>query len=244
MVYYQPRVNITTGEISGFEALVRWQHPKRGLIGPDNFIPLAESTGLIVPLGYWVMHQVCQDIERMSHLVDADLCWAINISFQQFKDENLVENIQRIFSSNNVDSKQIELELTETAVMQHVEDTEKAIRALHKIGFGFSLDDFGMGYSSFTLIQKRLPISKLKIDKSFVAKVNERVNAAVIVKTMIGMAHSLGLEVIAEGAETRDQINFIKASGGDSVQGFYYSPPVPFNQLPEMINQGFQRVVA
>lgn len=240
MVYYQPRVDLTTGKVSGVEALVRWQHPKRGLIGPDNFIPLAESTGLIVPLGYWVMHQVCQDIERMNHLVQADLCWAINISFHQFKDERLVENIQRIFAANNTDVKQIELELTETAVMQHVEETEKAISSLHKIGFGFSLDDFGTGYSSFTLIQKRLPISKLKIDRSFVEKVSERVDAGIIVKTMIGMAHSLGLEVIAEGAETKEQIDFIRENGGNSVQGFHYSPPVPFNLLPEMINQGFQ----
>jgi len=235
-LYYQPRVDLATGKIVGMEGLIRWNHPVRGIIAPAEFIPLAEEVGLIVPMGYWVVHQACEDIKRMAAMGLEPLQVAVNLSFKQFQDEKFVDTITNILHSSQIDSSRLEFELTETAIMSNLEETDRCMRELTGLGVTFSLDDFGTGYSSFAHLQ-RLPISTLKVDRSFVQNVTEEEGDATIVKAMINLAHSLQLEVIAEGAETREQVAFLRQNGADQVQGFYFSAPIPFSEFCQLLEQ-------
>ncbi len=231
-LYYQPRVSLDDARVAGVEALLRWNHPVRGLVMPADFISLAEEVGLIVPLGYWVIHQACEDMRAMDARGMEPIHVAVNLSFRQFLDVKFVETVGNIIDSAAIDPHRLEFELTETAIMSHFEETERSMQIIREMGPTFSLDDFGTGYSSFAHIQ-RLPIGALKIDRSFVQNVTSMQDDATIVKAMISLAHNLGLAVIAEGAETAEQVEFLRDHACDQVQGYFYSKPVKLTELME-----------
>ena len=233
VLHYQPRIDLDSQQIVGAEALIRWQHPTRGLLYPGEFIPLAEKTGLIVPMGYWVVYKACKDLEAMQEMGLEINRIGINLSFRQFQDETLLPTIQRLISHTNVDPRCLEFELTETAVALNEQHVGHCIRELSRLGLAFSLDDFGTGYSSFAHLQK-LPIDTLKIDRSFIRGVTDNPDDAEIVRAIINLAHNMRKDVIAEGAETPEQIAFLKENQCDQVQGYYYSPPISFAEFCEM----------
>ncbi|SEQ26608.1 diguanylate cyclase (GGDEF) domain-containing protein [Amphritea atlantica] len=238
-LFYQPRVDILSGKIIGAEGLIRWQHPQRGLIFPDMFIPTAERTGLIVPIGYWVIQQAGEDMQRLlaSGLTIKSL--SINLSFRQFQDSYLCRTIQRLIEKYAIDTSVLEFELTESALFNNELHVREGIEELHKLGINFSLDDFGTGYSSFSLLQK-LPIGSLKIDRSFVSGVNNNPDDREIVKALIRLAYSLNKEIIAEGVETLQQLNFLASFGCHQAQGYLYSKPVPFAEFKDLLQNGYQ----
>jgi EAL domain-containing protein (putative c-di-GMP-specific phosphodiesterase class I) len=202
----------------------------RGVVSPGEFIPLAEEVGLIVPIGYWAIHQACQDILALDARRIEPIHMAVNLSFRQFADEKFEQTVRNIIVESGIDPQRLEFELTETAIMANVEDTERCMQTIRALGPRFSLDDFGTGFSSFAHIQ-RLPIGALKIDRSFITNVVSGRDDATIVRAMISLAHNLGLEVIAEGAETREQVAFLRENACDQVQGFYFARPMPFADL-------------
>ncbi len=226
---FQPRVDIVSGEIVGMEGLIRWQHPSRGILCPEAFIPLAEETGLIVTMGYWVIHQACLALKYLQEQ-GIFVRIAVNLSFRQFQDRKLLETVARIIKKTEVDPSYLEFELTETAVMANEEDTRRCMTDLSELGVHFSLDDFGTGYSSFAHIQG-LPITSLKVDKSFVDNVVSDEGDAVIVKAIINLAHNLGMHVIAEGVEHFEQVVLLRDYECDQVQGFFYNQAVSFDNI-------------
>jgi diguanylate cyclase (GGDEF)-like protein len=232
---FQPRVDIISGEIVGLEGLIRWQHPERGLLSPDKFIPLAEESGLIVTMGYWVIHQACL---ALKYLQDQDMFVriAVNLSFRQFQDKKLKETVARIIKKTQVDASFLEFELTETAVMANESDTRRCMDELSELGVHFSLDDFGTGYSSFAHIQG-LPITSLKIDKSFVKNAVSEAGDAVIVNAIINLAHNLGMRVIAEGVENFQQLVMLRDYQCDQVQGYFYQQAITFDKICTSLKQ-------
>lgn len=238
-LFYQPRVDIISGKIIGAEGLIRWRHPEKGLIYPDDFIPTAERTGLIVPIGYWVIQQAGLDIHRIkaSELDIKNL--SINLSFRQFQDSYLCQTIQRLINKYDIDTSILEFELTESALFNNELHVREGIEELHTLGINFSLDDFGTGYSSFSLLQK-LPISSLKIDRSFVSGVTKNADDREIVKALIRLAHSLNKEIIAEGVETIEQLNFLASYGCHQAQGYLYSKPITYEEFEHMLKHGYQ----
>lgn len=241
-MYYQPRVHLESGDTVGMEALIRWRHPTRGMVSPNEFIPVAEECGLIVPIGYWVIQTVCEDMRILDENGQTELDIAINLSFKQLQDSMFVDIATRIIQQSGVDATRLEFELTETAIMSNFQQTYEGMTALSKLGITFSLDDFGTGFSSFAHIQK-LPISALKVDRSFVRSVTKNNDDAIIVKAIINLAHSLRLQVIAEGVETLEQVQFLWQHHCDEVQGFYFSPAVTVKDLCLMVNQRATAVI-
>ena len=235
-LFYQPRVDLESGSIAGVEGLIRWRHPQRGLLTPNEFIPLAEDVGLIVPLGYWVIQQACRDMRELQQRGLPPLDVAINLSFRQLQDEKFVSTATRLLRDSGIDPHRVEFELTETAIMVNAEQTYAGMMALSQLGVSFSLDDFGTGYSSFAHIQ-RLPIAALKIDRGFVRNLPANEDDAIIVKAMISLAHSLELRVIAEGAETIEQVQFLWQNHCDQVQGYYFSPAVALDHLQMILEE-------
>ncbi|MDO6564798.1 bifunctional diguanylate cyclase/phosphodiesterase [Amphritea sp. 1_MG-2023] len=238
-LFYQPRIDIMSGNIIGAEGLVRWRHPEKGLIYPDAFIPTAERTGLIVPIGYWVIQQAGLDIQRLISSGLRIKKMSINLSFRQFQDSYLSQTIQRLINKYAIDTTILEFELTESALFNNERHVREGIEALHKLGINFSLDDFGTGYSSFSLLQK-LPISSLKIDRSFVGGASHNADDREIVKALIRLAHSLNKEIIAEGVETMGQLNFLTCHGCHQAQGYLYSKPVPYEEFKALLKNGYQ----
>ncbi len=235
-LYYQPRIDINNNKIVGAEGLVRWNHPTRGLLFPAEFISVAEESGLIVPLGYWIIHQACKDLNTLSELGYHDVQLAVNVSFKQFQDRNFVQTVANILGNQGITEGRLEFELTETTMMIEGQAVDKSLRRLNELGIDISLDDFGTGYSSFAHIQ-RLPISVLKIDRSFVGSVSSNEDDATIVKAIINLAHSLNMQVIAEGAETAEQVEFLCLNQCDQVQGFFFSKAVNFTELKNLLSQ-------
>lgn len=228
-LHYQPRVDLRSGKIVGVEGLVRWRHPQRGLLAPGEFIPMAEATGLIIPMGYWVIARACHDL-RILQRRGIDLNVAVNMSFRQFLDSRLLATIQRLVQKTGIDPRRLEFELTETAVMQHPEQVQQAMAGLIELGLRFSLDDFGTGFSSFVHLHS-LPIKLLKLDRSFVRGIVSNPADRKLVQAMIEMGHSLELEVVAEGVEDRAQMESLRALNCDQIQGFFISPALPFVEL-------------
>lgn len=228
-LHYQPRVELSSGKIVGVEGLIRWRHPQRGLLAPNEFIPLAEENGLIVPMGYWVIARACHDLSILQRR-GVDLHVAVNMSFRQFLDSRLLPTIERLIERTGIDPRMLEFELTETAIMQRPEQVALAMTGMTRLGVRFSLDDFGTGFSSFVHLH-RLPISLLKLDRSFVKGLADRPADRQLVMAMIEMGHSLGLEVVAEGVELRTQMDILRGLGCDQIQGFFISPALPFEEL-------------
>lgn len=233
VLHYQPRIDLRTGCITGAEALIRWEHPERGLIRPDAFIPTSEKSGLIVPIGYWVIQRAGRDMKRIR---EAGLRGhiGVNLSFRQFQDSYLARTIERLVSQFGIDTSMLEFELTETALFSDEKHVQECIKALSALGIDFSLDDFGTGYSSFSLLQK-LPITTLKIDKSFIAGVPGNPDDEEIVRAIISLAHNLQKSVIAEGVETKSQLEFLIKQDCDQVQGYFFSPPVSLDLFLKML---------
>ena len=236
VLHYQPRIDITSNRIVGAEGLVRWQHPTRGLLPPAEFIAVAEESGLIVPLGYWVVHQACKDLNELALKGFDELQLAVNVSFKQFQDKNFVQTVANIMNKQKITEGRLEFELTETTMMIEGQAVDQSLRRLSDLGIDISLDDFGTGYSSFAHIQ-RLPISVLKIDRSFVGSVTTNEDDATIVKAIINLAHSLNMQVIAEGAETAEQVDFLGKNHCDQVQGYFFSKAVTFDELKALLLQ-------
>ncbi|MBB5016910.1 diguanylate cyclase (GGDEF)-like protein/PAS domain S-box-containing protein [Chitinivorax tropicus] len=234
---YQPQIDLRTGQIIGLEALLRWQHPTAGLVSPATFVPLLEETGLIVPVGNWIIKTVCaqrQDWNRR-HVLPEDCKIAINISPRQFVDENLARMLRQHLHQHQINPASIELELTENMLMQENEQTLHILHQLHQLAVSLSIDDFGTGYSSFSYI-KRFNLDALKIDKSFVDQLAESERDVAIVASIIDLAHNLRMKTIAEGVETKAQLDVLTCLGCDIIQGFYYSPPCQVAELESLIS--------
>jgi len=233
VLFYQPQLDLDTMKIVGFEALVRWNHPTKGLLFPDEFIYVAEENGLIIPIGKWVIRTACLQLKEWSQQYP-DLIMAINLSAKQFKDKNLLGMIYDIIEETQINPGNLEFEITETVALEDIEYTDATIRELNKIGVRFSLDDFGTGYSSMSYL-KRLPISNLKIDKSFLDAGMIDTSDQKIIQAIITLARNLNLNVIAEGVETVDQEAFLKQSDCDKAQGYLYSKPVPTDKAISLL---------
>lgn len=239
-LHYQPRLCLETGRIVGLEALVRWRHAERGLLSPNEFVPLAEESGLIVPLGYWVISRALRDMQWLRGRGLPALHMAVNLSFRQFQDSQLLPTLNRLISERGVDAQWLEFELTETAVMRRSEQVQQTMQALGKVGVRFSLDDFGTGFSSFVHLNS-LPITLLKIDKSFVGGMQDRPENRQLVRAMINLAHNLNLEVVAEGVETSEQLALLRQFGCDQVQGYWISKPLPLADLARFLVFGVRQ---
>jgi EAL domain-containing protein (putative c-di-GMP-specific phosphodiesterase class I) len=230
VLHYQPKVDMRTGRIMGMEALVRWQHPQKGMVPPLDFIPFAEETGLIVPLGNWVLHEACQQARAWQKRGIRDLVMAVNISGVQFQQRDLVESISEALEQAGLDARFLELEITEGVVMENAPEAIVMLEQLHQMGVGLSIDDFGTGYSSLNYL-KRFPIDKLKIDQSFIRDLSVDADDAAIVRAIIAMAHGLRLKVVAEGVENEGQLDFLRSLDNDEYQGFLYSKPLSAREV-------------
>jgi diguanylate cyclase (GGDEF)-like protein len=231
-LYYQPKVDLKTDAITGAEALVRWQHPKRGWVPPQEFIPLAEENGLIVPLGQWVMRAACKQSKAWRSAGLSVPRIAINVSSYQFRHGRLAETFAQILSETGAEAHDFSLELTEGVIMDNVKNNVETLRQLKGIGVKLSIDDFGTGYSSLSYLNK-FPLDELKIDRSFIQQIKAPEDRAAIITAIIAMAHSLGLSVVAEGVETASQLAFLEAQGCDEFQGFLKSRPLPAHEFAE-----------
>jgi diguanylate cyclase (GGDEF)-like protein len=238
-VYYQPIYDLETDRIICFEALVRWNHPLRGITPPADFIPLAEETGLIVPIGDWVLRKACKDAASWSQ----DVCVAVNLSPAQFKNRNLVPSVFAALSASGLAANRLELEITESVLLR---DSAAALAALHKFrefGVRISMDDFGTGYSSLSYLRS-FPFDKIKIDQSFVQELALRGDSMAIVRAVTGLGKSLGIATTAEGVETNEQLALLRSEGCTEVQGYLFSKPRPAADVESMLSEGRLRVVA
>ncbi|MAY40894.1 EAL domain-containing protein [Neptuniibacter sp. UBA6509] len=233
-VYYQPQVLSSTGVIIGFEALLRWKHPERGLIPPSEFIPIAEKTGLIMPIGDWVMETACEQIQQWNKKYNKEIRIAVNISAIQFFDNFLVHRISNILKITGLSPHLLELELTETALMQDFNSTIDILHQLKEMGINIAVDDFGTGYSSLSYL-KQFPLDRIKIDQSFVRDLDESSESVEITQAIITMAHNLNLQVIAEGVETAQQRGQLLTQTCEELQGFYFSKPLPKEKINALL---------
>jgi diguanylate cyclase (GGDEF)-like protein/PAS domain S-box-containing protein len=235
ILYYQPLVDLQSGQVIGMEALMRWRHPKWGLVSPAQFIPLAEDTGLILPMGEYIIKMACTQIKRWHDDGFPNLHCAVNVSARQFQRNDLLQTIENALKESRLTPSCLEIELTES-IFQSSESTVASIRNLRTKGVEISIDDFGTGYSSLSYL-KRFSVNKLKIDRSFVQDIATDADDRIIVKTIINLAHNLRLKVIAEGVETREQLDFLREQGCDEIQGYLFSPPLPVEQATELLRQ-------
>ncbi len=224
-LHYQPQVDLGTGQVVGAEALIRWRHPELGLVSPDRFIPIAEETGLILPIGEWVLRTACAQNKAWQNAGLPPLHVAVNISGRQFRQKNLIGMVELILAETGLRPEHLELEITESVIMEQAAETIATIGDMRQLGLHLSIDDFGTGYSSLSYL-KRFPIDTLKIDRSFVRDITTDQDDAAIVKAVIALAHSLKLLVIAEGVETAEQLGYLREQGCDEIQGFYFSRPL------------------
>jgi diguanylate cyclase (GGDEF)-like protein/PAS domain S-box-containing protein len=236
LMHYQPKMNLATGAISGFEALMRWQHPERGIVSPLEFIPVLEETALIIPAGEWAMREVCRQIKAwQSAGLDVPPV-AVNLSARQFQYKNLDATVRRILYESGVDASLVQFELTESLLMKDPESAARTLKALKESGVAVSVDDFGQGYSSLAYL-KRFPLDALKIDRAFIRDVTVDPEDAAITFAIIGLAHSLKLKVIAEGVETREQLDLLFAHGCDEIQGFYFALPASAQDCERLLRK-------
>ncbi|MCX5887539.1 MAG: EAL domain-containing protein [Proteobacteria bacterium] len=237
LVYYQPQLDLRTGAIIGMEALIRWQHPERGLVQPAAFISLAEETGLIVPIGEWVLRTACVQNKAWQAAGFSPFRVTVNLSSSQFRQETLIRTITQALDEAGMDPRYLELELTESNIMKDAETTITMLHELKSMGLRLSIDDFGTGYSSLSYL-KRFPFDTVKVDRSFVKNVTTDSDNAAITTAIIAMAHSLNFEVIAEGVETKRELAFLSKHQCDGMQGYLFSPPVPPEQATQFLKEG------
>jgi diguanylate cyclase (GGDEF)-like protein len=238
-LYYQPKIDLTTGRISSMEALVRWHHPELGMIPPGEFIPMAEETGLITTIGYWVLESACHQIRQWQDSGYTDISVAVNLSAVQFSQQDLLKHILNTLNEAGISPGQLELEITESTIMQNIDAAASTMRALHCSGMHISIDDFGTGYSSLNHL-KRFPINTVKIDRSFIRDITTDSDDTAIVSAIISMAHSMGLRVIAEGVETGEQLEILRDLQCNEIQGFLFSPPVSADEATALLGQNIE----
>ena len=237
-LHYQPQIDLDTGRIIGVEALIRWWHPKRGLISPMDFIPLAEHNGLIIPIGNWVLRTACQQMVNLHAAGLPPLRVAVNLSARQLGEKDFISMVRQTLDDTGIDPTCLELELTESMVMQNVEDVIGVLKALNAMQIQLSLDDFGTGFSSLAYL-KRFPIDRLKIDQSFIFNCDSDPDDAIISQTIIALAHGLKIKVIAEGVERSEHLDFLKKNGCDEGQGYFIGRPLGFDDLRNMLCQRY-----
>jgi EAL domain-containing protein (putative c-di-GMP-specific phosphodiesterase class I) len=236
ILYYQPQIN-GSGQLVGSEALLRWQHPARGLMLPQDFITLAEQTGLILPLGLWVLQTACIQLATWTHSHETThLTMAVNVSARQFHQPGFVNQVMTALEKSGADANKLKLELTESVMLSNVDDTIAKMKILQKQGVRFSLDDFGIGYSSLSYL-KRLPLDQLKIDRSFVRNLLTDPDDSAIAKMVVGLARDMHLDIIAEGVETEAQRNFLAQCGCRDYQGYLFSAPLPSEEFTRLLNK-------
>ena len=236
LLHYQPRIDTHTERISSMEALVRWERPGKGLVSPGEFIPVAEDTGLIVPLGEWVLKTACRQTKEWQDAGLPPISISVNISGKQFQEDNFLKKISNIIEDSSLNPKWLELEITENVLMHHAQITAEILHEIKEMGVRLSMDDFGTGYSSFNYL-KSFPLDIIKIDKSFIDEIPQNPNDAAIVNAIISMAHNLNLHVVAEGVELKQQQIFLRDHGCDEIQGYYYSRPLPAKEFAEFFEK-------
>lgn len=235
-LHYQPKVDLASGRMVGCEALLRWQHPERGLVAPAEFIPLAEETGLIVPIGRWVLQEVIRQVKAWQGSGLETPAVAVNISARQFRTGDLPHLIRKILADSGLEPGFLESELTESMIMDDPAKAEMTLRAVKDLGVSLSLDDFGMGYSSLNYL-RRFPFDNLKIDRSFIRDATSNASEAAVVTSIISIAHNLGIAAIAEGVETQRQLAFLRQNGCDTFQGYLFSKPLPAEQFADLLRE-------
>ncbi len=243
MLHYQPQVELKGGRIVGLEALVRWNHPTMGMVSPGRFIPVAEETGLIVPLGEWVMRQACTDLRRLEQSIDREVSVALNISPRQFSDADVLATLNRIIQETGINPQNLDVEITESTLMNDPERVIAYLERMKTLGIRLSIDDFGTGYSSLNYL-KRFPVDTLKIDRSFVIDIANNSKDEAIAVTIVTLAHSMGMTVLAEGVEYAEQGDLLAQHGCDIIQGFLYSRPLPFETVLDYLQRDVTLPVA
>jgi EAL domain-containing protein (putative c-di-GMP-specific phosphodiesterase class I) len=236
VLHYQPQIDIPSGAIIGVEALLRWQPPGRPMVHPGDFIPIAEETGLIVPIGEWVLRTACAQQVAWKNAGLRDIRMAVNLSARQFKQQDLHEMVANVLVDTQCRADHLELEITESVVMDNPEAAAATLQSLTDMGIQLSIDDFGTGYSSLSYL-KRFPIHSLKIDRSFVCDIPADSNDAAIATAVIALAHSMKLKVVAEGVETIEQLDFLRERQCDAMQGFLCGRPMPSDQIASMLEK-------
>jgi diguanylate cyclase (GGDEF)-like protein/PAS domain S-box-containing protein len=232
-LHYQPQIDIRTGEIVGAEALLRWRHPRSGLVSPAEFLPLAEENGLIVPINEWVLHEACAQAVLWGRIGLPPLRIAVNLSPVQFAKQDVARHVVEVLEMTGLEPSRLELELTENIVIQNNKNTSDNLRRLQELGVSFSIDDFGTGYSSLAYV-KNFPVNRLKIDQGFIRNLESDLNDAAIVRAIVSLAHSLNLDVVAEGVERAEQLEILRKEGCDEVQGYFFSRPLPAKDFVQL----------
>jgi len=237
VLYYQPKVDIDSSRIVGAEALIRWLDPVKGMISPIEFIPVAEESGLIVPIGKWVLEEACRQNKEWHDLGLPPVKVSINMAAPQFRDRNIVAQVKEVIENSNLPAEYMEIEITESMLVGDIETVTEKLNGLRDMGVDIAIDDFGTGYSSLSYLS-RFPITTLKIDRAFVHDLETNKNTAEIARAIIALSHGLDLEVVAEGAENAAHIDFLKEQGCNTVQGFFYSRPVDAEGFAELLKKG------
>ncbi len=243
LLHYQPKIDTRTGDIHGVEALIRWDNPGTGLMPPYEFIPIAEYSGLIGTIGEWVLSTACKQVRTWLDLGIDNCSVAVNFSSRQFRQEDLAGRIMEILQKNNLDPKHLVVEVTESAMMENINNSIKILQEIRALGAGIALDDFGTGYSSLGYL-KNFPVTHVKIDRSFIADIETNVRDATLVKSIISMAHGMGLQVTAEGVETEEQVDLLLDFRCDQMQGYLFSKPVPKDEVTELLQTGIKHRIA
>jgi diguanylate cyclase (GGDEF)-like protein len=241
LVYYQPLIDLHSGQVTAMEALVRWQHPTLGLISPAKFIPIAEANGAIIPIGEWVLRTACAQTRAWQLAGFTPIRISVNLSSRQFEQPYLVEIVNQILEETGLKASYLELEVTESFLMADIERSVKTLKQLQKLGICLALDDFGTGYSSLNYL-KRFPVDMLKIDRSFVQDVMSNADSAAVTDAIIALAKSLRLKITAEGVETQEQLEYLQMRGCDEGQGFYFSRPVPADIIAPMLQKSSRQM--
>jgi EAL domain-containing protein (putative c-di-GMP-specific phosphodiesterase class I) len=233
-MHYQPQISLTTGAVTGMEALLRWTHPKLGCVPPMQFIPLAEETGLIVPIGEWAFMTACCEGKALQDELDMDLTLSVNLSPRQFQQKNLVQVVENSLAKSGLSAERLQIEITENMLMSTSEDILGKLQKMRELGVRISIDDFGTGFCSFTYLLQ-YQVDRLKIDQSFVKKAGIDANAAAVVRTIIAMSHGLNIKVVAEGVETDEQLRFLLRRKCDEAQGNFIGRPVAQEEFCEAV---------
>jgi EAL domain-containing protein (putative c-di-GMP-specific phosphodiesterase class I) len=237
VLHYQPKVDLVTGKFSGMEALIRWQHPVRGLIHPETFINIAEESGLLTKISKWTINTVCQQIQQWRQQGIRSISVAVNLSASFFQHKDFEETIENALAETGIPPESLELELTEATIMSDPQKVLGSMASMKALGLQLSIDDFGTGYSSLSYL-KKLPVDKLKIDQSFIRNIAGDPDNAAVVRAVISIGRSMQLKVIAEGVENASQLAWLQAEGSEEAQGYYFSRPLPTKGMTELLKQG------
>jgi len=237
-LYYQPQIEISSGKVVGAEALIRWHHPREGLVSPDQFIPIAEEIGLIRELGLWVLQEAGLQLKQWQNFISPDFKMAVNVSYHQFTADDFLLELHKVIHRLQIMPDQIELELTERVMMKDMEWIRSVLNKIKRMGMKISIDDFGTGYSSLSYLQ-HLPIDRLKIDRAFISGLPSNSDSVAITLAIIRMAHALHYDVVAEGVETIDQLKSLLLQDCDLVQGYLFSPPLPSSVFEKLLKPDY-----